>query len=91
MRTARRYLAREIYRSTSVVVLALIGLFTFFTLVDELDSVGDKFPLSALFYLQALAVPVLAHRLILKPNGRYEGLNDRAIVQALLASVPVPR
>ncbi len=42
-------------------------------------------------HLQALAVPVLAHRLILKPNGRYEGLNDRAIVQALLASVPVPR
>jgi len=57
MRTARRYLAREIYRSASVVVLALLGLFTFFTLVDELDTVGEKFPLSALFYLQALAMP----------------------------------
>ena len=64
MRTARRYLAREIYRSTSVVVLALIGLFTFFTLVDELDSVGDKFPLSALFYLQALAVPTRLYDLL---------------------------
>ena len=64
MRTARRYLALEIYRSTSVVVLALIGLFTFFTLVDELDSVGDKFPLSALFYLQALAVPTRLYDLL---------------------------
>ena len=64
MRTARRYLAREIYRSTSVVVLALIGLFTFFTLVDELDSVGEKFPLSALFYLQALAIPTRLYDLL---------------------------
>ena len=54
MRTARRYLAREIYRSTAVVLLALLGLFMFFTLVDELDSISDKFPLVALFYLQAL-------------------------------------
>jgi lipopolysaccharide export system permease protein len=57
MRTARRYLAREIYRSTAVVLIALLGLFTFFTLVDELDTVGDKFPLVALFYLQALSIP----------------------------------
>ncbi len=64
MRTARRYLAREIYRSTSVVVLALIGLFTFFTLVDELDTVGDKFPLTALFYLQFLAVPARLYDLL---------------------------
>ena len=54
MRTARRYLAREIFRSTSVVVVALLGLFTFFTLVDELDTVGERFPLAALFYLQML-------------------------------------
>ena len=57
MQTARRYLAREIYRSTSVVLIALLGLFTFFTLVDELDSVSARFPLSALFYLQGLSLP----------------------------------
>lgn len=43
MRTARKYIAREIFRSTSVVLIALLGLFTFFTLVDELDTVGEKF------------------------------------------------
>ena len=64
MRTARRYLAREIYRSTSVVLIALLGLFTFFTLVDELDTVGDKFPLSALFYLQLLSVPTRLYDLL---------------------------
>ena len=64
MRTARLYLAREIYRSSFVVVLALLGLFTFFTLVDELDSVGAKFPLSALFYLQMLAMPTRLYDLL---------------------------
>lgn len=64
MRTARRYLAREIYRSTSVVLLALLGLFTFFTLVDELDTVGDKFPLAALFYLQVLSIPTRLYDLL---------------------------
>lgn len=64
MRTARRYLAREIYRSTAVVLLALLGLFMFFTLVDELDSISDKFPLVALFYLQALSVPTRLYDLL---------------------------
>ena len=49
MRTVRRYLAREIYRSTFVVVLALLGLFTFFTLVDELDTVGVNLPVTSCF------------------------------------------
>jgi len=64
MRTARRYLAREIYRSTSVVLIALLGLFTFFTLVDELDTVGDTFPLPALFYLQVLSIPTRLYDLL---------------------------
>lgn len=64
MRTARRYLAKEIYRSTSVVLIALLGLFTFFTLVDELDTVGDKFPLTALFYLQVLSIPTRLYDLL---------------------------
>ena len=64
MSTARRYLAREIYRSTAVVVIALIGLFTFFTLVDELDTVGEKFPLTALFYLQMLSLPTRLYDLL---------------------------
>lgn len=44
--------------------MALLGLFTFFTLVDELDTVGDKFPLTALFYLQLLSVPTRLYDLL---------------------------
>jgi len=64
MRTARRYLAREIYRSSTVVILALLGLFTFFALVDDLDNVGDKFTVLALLYMQALAVPTRLYDLL---------------------------
>ena len=64
MRTARRYLAREIYRSSFVVLVALLGLFTFFQLVDELDNVGDRLTLAALFYMQALAMPTRLYDLL---------------------------
>ena len=64
MRTVRQYLAREIYRSAFVVVLALLGLFTFFTLVDELDTVGVNLPVTSLFYLQALAMPTRLYDLL---------------------------
>ena len=64
MQTARRYLAREIYRSTAVVLIALLGLFTFFTLVDELDTVNARFPLTALFYLQGLSLPTRLYDLL---------------------------
>lgn len=64
MRTARRYLAREIYRSCAVVLLALVGLFTFFALIEELDNVGTKFTLLNLFYLQALQLPTRLYELL---------------------------
>ncbi len=64
MRTARRYLASEIYRSSAVVLLALIGLFTFFALIEELDNVGVKFTLLNLFYLQALQLPARLYDLL---------------------------
>lgn len=64
MRTARRYLAREIYRSSLVVLLALIGLFSFFALIEELDNVGNKFTLLNLFYLQALQLPTRLYDLL---------------------------
>ncbi|SAI72723.1 permease [Bordetella ansorpii] len=64
MRTARRYLAREIYRSCAVVLLALLGLFTFFALVDDLDNVGKTFTMLALFYMQGLALPTRLYDLL---------------------------
>ncbi len=64
MNTARRYLASEIYRSTAVVLLALVGLFTFFALIDDLDNIGPKFTLLSLFYLQGLAFPTRLYDLL---------------------------
>ncbi|NYT84094.1 LPS export ABC transporter permease LptG [Pollutimonas harenae] len=64
MRTARRYLAKEIYRSTMVVLMALIGLFTFFALIEELDNLSNQFTLLNLFYMQALALPTTLYDLL---------------------------
>ena len=64
MRTARRYLAREINRSCAVVLLALLGLFTFFALIEELEDVGKNFTLLDLFYLQALQMPTRLYELL---------------------------
>lgn len=64
MRTARRYLALEIYRSSAVVLLALIGLFTFFALIEDLDNVGSKFTLLNLFYMETLALPTRLYDLL---------------------------
>jgi lipopolysaccharide export system permease protein len=65
LKTARRYLAREIYRSAAVVVLALIGLFTFFSVVDQLDQVGrGSFKLYHLFWLEFLALPTRLYDLL---------------------------
>ncbi|MCK9511510.1 MAG: LPS export ABC transporter permease LptG [Pigmentiphaga sp.] len=64
MKTARRYLAREIYRSCAVVVVALIGLFSFFTLVDRLDRVDADFRLIHLLYLEFLELPTRLYDLL---------------------------
>ncbi len=40
--------------------------------------------------VQALAVPVLAHRLILSPQARLEGRTPEEVVRDLLAQVPTP-
>ncbi|HBP28917.1 MAG: LPS export ABC transporter permease LptG [Advenella sp.] len=64
MRTARKYIGTEIYRSTVAVLVALVGLFTFFALIDELDSISDQFPLFSLLYLQVLQLPTRLYDLL---------------------------
>jgi len=64
MRIARRYLALEIYRASTVILLALVGLFTFFAFIGELDSVGIRLSLLNLLYLQVLALPTQVYELL---------------------------
>lgn len=64
MRIARRYIASEIYRSSAVVLMALIGLFSFFNLIDDLDKISANVSLLNLFYLQALSLPTQLYELL---------------------------
>ncbi len=41
--------------------------------------------------VKALAVPALAHRLILKPDPWIRGIRTSTIVEEVLTQVPVPR
>lgn len=41
-------------------------------------------------YVKRIAVPVLSHRVILKPQARLEGLSPEDIIKEILNSVPVP-
>lgn len=41
--------------------------------------------------VQAIAVDVLAHRVILTTDARVQGISDRTVIEELLQKVPVPR
>jgi MoxR-like ATPase len=41
--------------------------------------------------IRALAVPVLAHRQVLRPEFELEGLTSAEVLQQILAEIPVPR
>jgi MoxR-like ATPase len=41
--------------------------------------------------LKALAVPVLAHRLVLDTRARYAGVDKRNVIAGLLEKIPVPK
>ncbi len=65
MRILRRYLAREIYSATALVLLAFLGLFAFFDLIHELGDIGKgdyKLQHAAMFVL--LSVPGRVYELM---------------------------
>jgi MoxR-like ATPase len=52
-------------------------------LMDGLDFVSPE-------QVQEMAVPVIAHRLVLDPAARFSGLTARSVVEGRLQAVPVP-
>lgn len=40
--------------------------------------------------LQEIAVPVIAHRMVMEPQARFSGLTARGVVEEILKKVPVP-
>ena len=62
---AFKYLGREVYRSTLLVLLALLGLFTFFSVVDQLEAVGRPgFGVRELAWLEFLTTPTRIYDLL---------------------------
>lgn len=64
MKTARRYIASEIYRTTFIVIIVLLGLFTFFEMIDALDKISEKFSFMTLLYMQVLQFPTRLYDLL---------------------------
>lgn len=65
MRTLRFYLWREIAQATLFVLFALLALFLFFDLVQQLDEVGRRgFRLSHAFSFVALSLPARTYELM---------------------------
>lgn len=63
--TLTRYLAREIYGATAMVLVAFLALFAFFDFVNELDSVGkDGYQLHHAMIYVAMILPGRVYELL---------------------------
>lgn len=63
--------------------LALMKAAQALALFDRLDFVLPE-------HIQELAVPVMAHRLVMEPQARFSGLSARAVVEEVVKKTPVP-
>jgi MoxR-like ATPase len=52
-------------------------------LFDGLDFVSPE-------QVRELAVPVIAHRLVMEPQARFSGQTARGVVEEVLKKIPVP-
>jgi MoxR-like ATPase len=63
--------------------IALMKAAQALALFDGLDFVAPE-------QIQELAVPVIAHRLVMEPQARFSGRKPRAVVEEVLKQIPVP-
>jgi len=64
MRTLTRYIGRDVLASTLLIFLALIGLFTFFDLINEMRDVGrGNYGLTTALLFVALHIPSRVYEL----------------------------
>ena len=57
MRVITRHLTAQILMATSLVLLALIGLFLFFDLVGQASKIGTRYSLAQAFLVTGLEIP----------------------------------
>ena len=63
--------------------LALMKLSQALALIDGFEFVTPE-------QVQELAVPVIAHRLVMEPQARFSGVTARGVVEDVVAKTPVP-
>lgn len=63
--------------------LALMKCCQAFALFEKLDYVIPE-------HIQQLAVPVMAHRMVIDPHARFSGQTSKDIVENILQQIPVP-
>ena len=64
MRTVRRYVARRVFGATALIFTALVLLFGFFDLIQELGDVGGRYPISLAVLYVALSLPGRAYEIL---------------------------
>ena len=64
MRTLRRYLTREVASATGFVLFALLALFAFFDLINELGDIGSGYRLRNAFTFISLSLPSRTYELM---------------------------
>ncbi len=63
--------------------LALMKIAQALALFDGSDFVTPE-------HIQELAIAVIAHRLVLEPQARFDGITSEGVVEEILQSIPVP-
>jgi MoxR-like ATPase len=63
--------------------IALMKIAQALALFDGFDFVAPE-------HIQKLAVPVIAHRLVLEPQARFSGVTQRGVVEEAVKKLPVP-
>jgi MoxR-like ATPase len=63
--------------------IALMKIAQALALFDGFDFVAPE-------QIQRLAVPVIAHRLVLEPQARFSGVTQRGVVEKIVKKLPVP-
>jgi MoxR-like ATPase len=63
--------------------IALMKAAQALALFDGLDFVTPE-------QIRELAVPVIAHRLVMEPQARFSGLTPRSVVEEVIKILPVP-
>ncbi|MEI7729632.1 MAG: MoxR family ATPase [Verrucomicrobiota bacterium] len=64
--------------------LALMKVTQALALFDGMEFVGPE-------QIQEMAIPVIAHRLVMDPQARFSGQTTRGVVEEVLKKIPVPK